>query len=266
MPRLIAGAAMIATLAAGSAGAAAAQAADSSKQEKQIDPAAIAALEKMGAYLRTLSAIQVKADVSTQEVTEDGRLITTTSQAMLLAKKPNRMLVEVTNDKQPRNFYYDGKTFTLWAPRKKYYATANAPATIAQLADTLEDRFAIDLPFVDLFRWGTDESEMKEITVADDVGPANVNGITCEQYSFRQPGLDWQVWIQNGQYPLPLKVVLTTTTDDARPQHISTYTWNLAPSFDDKAFAFSPPKDATKITFAEVKPEAAFTKKQGGPK
>ncbi len=263
MPRYIAGAAMIAALAAGSAGAASAQAAAS---EKQVDPAAIAALEKMGAYLRTLTALQVKADVSTQEVTDNGLLITSTSQAMLLAKKPNRMLVEVMSDKQPRNFYYDGKTFTLWAPRKKYYATANAPGTIAQLVDTLEDRFAIDVPFVDLFRWGTDEADIKEITVADDVGPANVNGITCEQYAFRQPGLDWQVWIQNGQYPLPLKVVLTTTTDEARPQHTSIYTWNLAPSFDDKAFAFSPPKDATKITFAEVKPEAAFTKKQGGPK
>lgn len=263
MPRFIAGAAMIAALAAGSAGTAAAQAADTTKD---IDPAAIAALEKMGAYLRTLTAIQVKADVSTQEVTEDGRLITSTSQAMLLAKKPNRMLVEVTSEKAPRNFYYDGKTFTLWAPRKKYYATANAPGTIAQLVDTLEDRFAIDVPFVDLFRWGNDESMIKAITVADDVGPANVNGITCEQYSFRQAGLDWQVWIQNGQYPLPLKVVLTTTTDEARPQHVSTYTWNLAPSFDDKAFAFAPPKDATKITFAEVKPEAALTKKQGGPK
>jgi hypothetical protein len=30
-------------------------------------------------------------------------------------------------------------------------------------------------------------------------------------------------------------------------------TWNLAPSFDEAAFTFSPPADAHKIVLAEVK-------------
>ena len=51
------------------------------------------------------------------------------------------------------------------------------------------------------------------------LGLSDVGGITCEHYAFRQPGLDWQVWIQLGDHPLPKKLVLTTTTDDARPQH-----------------------------------------------
>ena len=36
------------------------------------------------------------------------------------------------------------------------------------------------------------------------------------------------------------------------PQHETVYTWNLAPSFSEQAFAFSAPPDAKPITFAEA--------------
>ena len=37
---------------------------------------------------------------------------------------------------------------------------------------------------------------------------------------------------------LPRKLVITTKTDEARPQHAVVYTWNLAPSFNEGAFTF----------------------------
>jgi len=81
-----------------------------------------------------------------------------------------------------------------------------------------------------------------------------VGGTTCEQHAFRQRGLDWQIWIQRGDYPLPRKVVLTTTTDEARPEYTAVYTWNLAPSYDASAFTFFPPSGAHRITIEEAAP------------
>jgi hypothetical protein len=219
---------------------------------ERIDPDAMTALKKMGDYLRTLNAFQVHADVTTENVGNDGEKVQMLTTADMVAQRPNKLRVEVINNRQPRTFYYDGKDFTLWAPRLKYYATVPAPPTARELFVKLEDKYNIEIPFVDLFKWGTPDANTNEITDATDLGPSVVNGITTEQYAFRQPGLDWQVWIQTGEFPLPLRVVLTTTTDDARPQHQSTYTWNLAPSFNDKAFAFVAPPDAKKITFAEA--------------
>ncbi len=230
-----------------------------------IDPDAMAALEKMGAYLRTLKSFGVHAVVTTEDVADDGEKVQLSSTADLVTERPNHLRVEVVDQRQPRTMYYDGKTFTMWAPRVKFYASVAAPPTILDLVDTLNDKYDIELPFVDLFRWGTPESDAADITQATDVGPVAINGVTCEQYAFRQKGVDWQVWIQNGNFPLPLKLVLTTTTDDARPQHTSLYTWNLAPSFNDKAFVFEPPSDAKKITFAEVA-SARAAEKSGGNK
>jgi hypothetical protein len=236
------------------------QAADTSA----IDPDAIDALEKMGTYLRTLKSIGVHATVTTEDVTDDGQKIQRSSVVDLVAARPNRMRVEIADQRQPRTLFYDGKSFTMWAPRVKFYATMAAPPSILELVDTLDDKYDIEVPFVDLFRWGTPESDVADITEATEIGPVAVNGVTCTQYVFRQAGLDWQIWIQNGDYPLPLKLVLTTTTDDARPQHTALYTWNLAPSYNDKAFVFDPPSDAKKITFAEVAASRAAEKKPGG--
>jgi hypothetical protein len=146
---------------------------------------------------------------------------------------------------------YDGTKFTMYAPQLKFYATVDAPPTIREVVDKLEDKFDINVPFVDLFRWGTPEGDTKELTGALRVGDTVLDDIACQQYAFRQDGLDWQIWIQSGEFPLPLRIVLTTTTDDARPQHTSAYKWNLTPSFNAEAFAFIPPKDAKQITMQE---------------
>jgi len=236
----------------------------SAQADTAIDPDAIAALKKMGAYLRTLNAFQVNATITTEDVLDDGEKVQRMSNTKLLAARPNRLFVEVANERAPRTIYYDGKSFTLYAPKVKYYATVDAPPTISELATRLEDKYDIELPFVDLFRWGTPESNLSDITSATDIGPSVVDGTTCEQYAFRQDGLDWQVWIQEGDYPLPRKLVLTTLTDDARPQHTSVYSWNLAPSFNDAAFAFVPPKDANKIKLVESTPIGVGVKKADG--
>ena len=221
-----------------------------------IDPDAIEALNKMGAFLRGLKSFRVIGDVTNDDVLQDGQIIQNASKVDLLAAKPNRMRVEVTSDEKHRLFFYDGKNFTVWAQRVNYYATVPAPPTIGQLFADIDEKYGIALPLIDLFKWGTDDDAVKKITSATDIGPTTIEGVTCEQYAFRQEGIDWQIWIQLGDYPLPLKFVIRTLSDEARPQHSDTLTWNLAPSFNDEAFVFDPPPDAQRILLAEQKPDA----------
>ena len=218
-----------------------------------IDPDAMSALNKMGAYLRSLKAFQIRATITSETVLDDGQKVQFGSVADLLVEKPNKLRAELTGDQQHRLFFYDGKTFTLFAQQMNLYATVPAPPTLVDLVDKLQENFDIELPLVDMFYWGTSRSADKEIKAAADVGPSSVDGVTCEQLAFRQPGIDWQVWIQKGDFPLPRKVVISTLTDEARPEYTAVYTWNLAPSFNDTAFAFEAPKDAQQIKLAEGK-------------
>jgi hypothetical protein len=218
-----------------------------------IEKEAIAALEKMGSYLRSLKAFQVVAQTSTEEVLEDGQKVQFTGEVNAMAQMPNRLRMTTASDRRERLYVYDGKQFTLYARRVDFYATVAAPATIGALADVLDQKYNINLPLEDLFRWGGSQSPTAGITSAMYIGPSTINGVTCGHYIFRQAGLDWQVWIQLGEYPLPRKLVLTTTSDEARPQYTATMDWNLAPSYNDEAFTFVAPKSAGRVVLAEVK-------------
>ncbi|MGH7677825.1 MAG: DUF2092 domain-containing protein [Gemmatimonadaceae bacterium] len=227
-----------------------------------IDTAATNALRRMGAYLRTLTAFQIEADVTTEEVLRDGEKVTFQNHVQLVASRPNKLRVELTSDQKHRLFVYDGKNFSLFAPRQKFYSTIDAPSTINDLATLLEEKYDVNLPLVDLFRFGSSDDEiMQKIKGARDIGPSTIDDITTEHYAFRQNGADWQVWIQKGQNPLPLRLIITTLTDDARPQHTAEYTWNLAPSFNDAAFSVEAPDDFKKIAMAQV--AASRTQKTG---
>jgi hypothetical protein len=224
---------------------------DSASKSDSIEPDAIAALNRMGTYLRTLKEFQVEASITTEDVLDDGEKLQFAQKTNILARLPNKLRADVDGDLKSRIYLYDGKSFTMFARRAGFYATVPAPPTIGELIDNARDKYDLDLPMADLFLWGGPKSSVKEITSASDIGPGEVGGITCEHYSFRQPGLDWQVWIQLGDHPLPKKLVLVTTTDEARPQYSSVLTWNLAPSLNEESFVFDPPPEAHKIEFAK---------------
>jgi hypothetical protein len=218
------------------------------------------ALDQMGVYLRSLKDFQVQAEITTEDVLEDGEKLQYGSTTTLLAQLPSKMRVSIEGEQKSRLFLYDGKSFTLFARRAGYYATVPAPESIGELIQAIREKYEVEIPLVDLFLWGSPNASSDEITDATDVGSGSVEGVTCEHYAFRQPGLDWQVWIQLGDHPLPRKLVLTTTTDDARPQHTSVLTWNLAPSYSAEAFVFDPPDGAQKIVFAADKGSADRSK------
>lgn len=235
----------------GQATAATTKRSDSSR----IDPAVTEALDKMAAYLRTLKAYQVHAKTGREDVLEDGQKVQRDSDIDVLVQTPNRLRFEVVDDQGRRLYFYNGNAFTGWSMQSDQYATMPAPATILELSDVLQDKYNIDVPLADLFLWGTPRSKSKDITDAIDVGPSEIEGTTCEHYALRQPGLDWQVWIQNGNYPLPRRLIITTLTDEARPQYQSVVTWNLAPSYDESAFTFTAPPDAHRVVFAQIAPK-----------
>lgn len=236
------------------------QAGSQAASPNPIDPDAMAALDKMGAYLRTLKSFQVRSDVTTDNVLDDGQAIQFSSKVDLVVARPNNLRAEVTDDVGHRFFFFDGKNFSIYGQAAGFYATVPAPPTLAKLTEDLDDKYGIELPLIDLFYWGTDDAITNKIKSADDIGPSTVDGITCEQYAFRQEGVDWQIWIQLGEFPLPRKLVIRTLTDDAKPQHSEILTWNLAPSFNEDAFTFVPPPGVGRITIAEVKAKATEKK------
>jgi hypothetical protein len=229
-----------------------------------IDPAAITALNKMGEFLRKHPNLQIKADTSTDEVLESGQTVQLDAQVELSVRRPDRLRLNKVSDRKTREFFFDGKTFTMFAPKDGYYTQFPAPPNLQQLVELLGRRYGIDLPLADLFYWGTDKSGIADVRAAVNIGPSTVLGAKCDHYALRQRDVDWQIWIQQGAEPLPRKLVVTNVEDPARPQHEVAMTWTLNPTLDDKLFVFVPPKDAHPIEIEDAE-KLARPARQGRP-
>ena len=215
-------------------------------------PDAIAALKKMGAFLRDQQMFAVKGQMTTDDVLASGQKVQFGSVVTLKVRRPDWMRVDIDGDRRVERLFYDGKTFTAFGKRAGYFAQFDAPPTLTELTPVLEKKYGVDLPLADLFYWGTAQDGSAEIKSATLVGTSVVGGTSCDHYAIRQADVDWEIWIEQGARPLPRKVVITTTAERMQPQHVMVLDWDLNPRLGEDAFTFNPPADAHRIEFEKA--------------
>lgn len=214
---------------------------------------AISALEHMSEYLRSLDKFTVDAQVNIDEVLANGQKIQLTRSVEVVANPPSSLIAKSSSTYFEREFYFDGKTFTLYSPRLGFYASFDAPATIAEVIVTAQEKYGVELPLADLFYWGTAADGVSDIDEALIVGVDKINGVSCNHFAFRQKEIDWQICIQRGDTPLPLKLVITSKDEATQPQYAAILKWDTAPSLDGQSYTFVPKKSDSKIRFSQVK-------------
>ena len=228
-----------------------------------IDPAAMQALDRMGAYLRGLTSFSLRADDAVDEVLDTGQKLQITKTVEFQVHKPDRLHAEITTDRKAREIFFDGKHFTLLAPEARYFTTVAAPPTIREMLTALETKYDIELPLRDLFLWGDDTDAAADIQEAMRVGTSNIAGQLADHYAFRQDEIDWQIWIAQGEAPLPLRYVITTKNEPGEPQYMANLTWDTQAKPADAVFTFTPSKDDHPIAIV-VQDETPATQ-EGNP-
>lgn len=217
-----------------------------------VDADAIAALEKMGAELRSHNNVAVKADVTHEDVLGSGQKLQYQGTLDVQARRPDRFKISSVSDVKERHIYYDGKSVTIHAPRQNYYASFDAPPTIAETLKKARAEYDVELPLADLFTWGVDKSREARLTSAFLVRPEHIEGKLCNHYALRQQGVDWQIWIAQEGAALPCKIVITKTGDASQPQYAAVLRWSFPASMSENVFAFAPPTGAKKIMIAKA--------------
>lgn len=226
-----------------------AQAAD--KNER--DPAALAALSSMGSYLQGLDRFSLSTRSETDQQLDSGQTIAFQHHTQVLAVRPDKLYVNVDQAGASRRFFYDGKHFTLYDQRLNYYTREPAPESIDKLLDLLDDRYGIELPLADLFRWSPGTADEVGISQAYTIGKDSIDGQRCVHYAYRQPQIDWQLWLREGPQPLPCRLVITRRDDAERPRHSVSFAWDLSSPISPDAFAFTPPAKALPVPLVQLR-------------
>ena len=229
---------------------------ETTASEGEVDPETVDALKAMSSYLAAAKTLAITSQASLDVVTNDGQRIQLDGITNYKIRRPG-FVIDYVSDIKSRRFIYDGKTFTVYSPKLGFYASVPAPKTNREVLDTIYEKFGIALPLEDLFRWGDASSAVRinSFQSAYKVGTATIDGAETDHFAFREPTVDWEIWIDQGPAPLPRKVVIVDRADPAKPTFISRLQWQVNPTFTDADFTFVPDANAKRIQLATFKGE-----------
>ena len=221
-----------------------------------IDPEADRLLRAVCAKLAAEKAYSFKVEVW-EDAVVFGHKVTTTKTEEVQVRRPDRVQIEVRSPKRSRGIWYDGQTLTLLDRVQNLYGSVAVPETIDKFLDAAHDKFGISFPLEDLFVNDPYASATEAIKGGVYFGKVNVLGNPCQHIAFSTDQVDWQLWIEEGANPLPRKLVITYKQEATAPQFTAIFSdWKLKRKLPDKAFVFTPRKDAAKI---EILPAAEDT-------
>jgi hypothetical protein len=227
-------------------------------QPAGMDAQAEKLLRRMSDYLASLQKFTARTENTIEVVLTSGQKLQYDSPANASVWRPNRLRADRKGDLTSQEFFYDGKTLTLFNPKENLYATTAAPPTLDAMLDFAREKLDVIAPGADLLYSNAAERMLKEKASGFVVGPSVVAGVKSTHLAFRGAEVDWQIWIEDGDKPLPRKFILTSKKVTGEPQFtVLVRNWDLTPKLTDQMFRFVPPKGAKKIEFLMLTAEAA---------
>ena len=212
-------------------------------QSTGIDPQAEKLLRRMGDYIASRQQFSLKAESVLEAVLTTGQKLQFDSPATLTLSRPNKLRAHRRGDILNQEFFYDGKTLTLYNPKENLYATAAMPPTLDEAIDFAREKLDVIAPGADLLYTNAADKMLKASSAGMVVGPSVVAGVKTTHLAFRGAEVDWQIWIDEGDKPLPRKFTLTSKQVKGEPEFTVIFrSWDLTPKVTDKEFVFTAPK------------------------
>jgi hypothetical protein len=145
-------------------------------------------------------------------------------------------------------FVFDGNTLTLYGRKPNVYVQRAVSGTIDDAIRAFEFETGLTASGADLLFADPYAVLSEGVLSGTYLGTAYVDGIECHHLAFREDQFDWQLWVQAGDRPLPMRYVITSTWQTAAPQlEVSLRHWNTSPPITDQQFAFAVPEGARKL-------------------
>ncbi len=232
-----------------------------SAQEKEsaIDPQAERILRQMSDYLNTFEQFTIRIENTVDTLLSSGQKVQLGRTGDISVRRPDRMRVNIDGDEFEQEFFFDGKSVTLFTKNLNYYATIQVPPNIEEALDRAQESVGLVAPFSDVISRNSYDILMGDVQAGLYIGLSKVRGVECHHLAFRAEETDWQIWIENSKTPFPRKFVVTSKWVTGAPQFTGLVTkWDVSPQLNDRLFTFVPPQGAEKIEFLPAKKISTF--------
>ena len=221
-------------------------------QDNEVDPAvaenAKMMLKAMSDYVGGQQTVSFDFEAVFEVVTrEDQKLALVSSGAVELAR-PDKLHARRSGGFADVEMFFDGQALTLVGKHANLFTRIPVDGSIDDLMDAMSTRFNRPVPAADLLTADSYGQLIEDVTDIKDLGSGVVNGVECDHLAFRTEGVDWQIWIAQGDRPYPCRYSITSKTMALHPPYsITIRNWNAGDQLADGAFVFANDSNAEEI-------------------
>lgn len=218
--------------------------------EKKPDARQI--MMRMADYLSKAPNWSVTVHSAYDAVQPDGAKVEWNDVRKVTLVRPDRLRVETErSDGAHTLVVFDGKQITTFDETAKVYAQAPHPGTVDDAVVYFVRDLGMRLPLAVLLLSRFPEELQQRVQSVNYVEKTMTLGVPADHIVGRTATVDFQLWIAEGDRPLPVRAVLTYRNAPGQPQFRADFAdWNFDIEPLESLFTFTPPEGAKKIPFA----------------
>ncbi len=210
-------------------------------------------LKAMSDYLAAQKALSFAYDATLEIVTAEQQKLGVASSGTATLQRPDKFRATRSGGFADMEMLFDSKTLTLLGKNDNLYSQIDAPGTVDQLIDLLQDKYAMPLPAADLLMSNVYDELMLGVVDIKDLGSGVIGGAECDHLAFRTEEVDWEIWIAHGDHPYPCRYVITSKLIVGAPQYsIQVRDWKAASQVAAENFNFKNPTAAEKVDLEDL--------------
>jgi len=217
----------------------------------RIEPRAAKILQVMSGVLTDADQFAVHIEQTSDELADSGDLVELASTVDLAVRRPGQAHAVLHGDLRPMRYWIGGGQFAVLDIQRWTYALTEVPEDLGEAVDRIWEQYAIKFPLADFVTNRPYGDLIRSVKTGIYAGLHEIDGLPCHHLAFRQDDIDWQIWIEDGMWPLPRKLTISYKNEPGAPRYSAYFSdWDLSPGLGDTVFDFEPPEGAEKISFA----------------
>lgn len=230
---------------------------------EQFDPQVRGVIEKIAALHQDVDTLQVNLEIAMAMTAGEMEQKQQTAYAISY-KRPRRYALRVKSGQWSPTVVSDGEQVFTYYPTMKRYTreevSGDDPLSLASAGGMgaggmAGAAFQLAIPSEQLT-----EQLMIGVEQTEYVGKTELDGVTCHRLKFTQDQIEWELWVQAEERPLPRRMEIDMSKafaesapdneafKDATMRITATFDdWKINTAIPDEQFEFTPPEDAQQV-------------------
>ena len=208
-----------------------------------------AILQRMADFLAKAQRFSFNLRIEYDVLQDSGQMIEFGERRKVIVSRPDKLRVDIERSDGDKGVtVFDGKEVTVFNASDNVYARVTQPGNLDGAITHLVGDLQMRLPLALMLVTTLPQELARRVTEVDYVEKTTLFDVPCDHIAARTATVDFEVWVAEGERPLPRRVVITYLEEEGQPQFRAQFSdWNLTPEVPESLFTLTLPPNAEQI-------------------